>query len=491
MEGNTPEVLCVTPQRKRTWVPASVTNLYSTKRRRVSFAPADLGKEVKPSPAQSIIHSEEQADRFISARPHVTLPLNITPRTQRIARGFGLIDDKLLRYSAPGASSSHQPVSDQLRVSFSTLLQKAAKVSPTSAAGNLGKRKQFTLALDGPGIPSDPFAYPLTWSKKNVIAVACGKDVYYQDLSDRRIVHLCKIDKVCNGKTTSVEWSPTSPSIIALGTTTGSVQLWDAEMKSCIRTWRDLDWDPVGGLNWHQSQDLLTVGADNGMVRFYDVRQPDAVATLTRHKSKVHGVRWNYDGNYLATSDQQGVVYIWDARASKTLDNDRMMGGRVRHGAPVKALAWCPWQSDLLATGSTYPDGKLRIFSVKSTNPIPMPRHTIPLHTAVTSIHWSPHCKEIATTHGTSWNPNAPTTGRMVSCPSQLSNSLTVHTYPSFRRVVSVQAHAGAVGHSCLSPDGTDIFTICPAEEAMKMWHVWSTAKEKKRESAFDKFSIR
>ncbi len=123
-------------------------------------------------------------------------------------------------------------------------------------------------------------------------------------------------------------------------------------MKSCIRTWRDLDWDPVGGLNWHQSQDLLTVGADNGMVRFYDVRQPDAVATLTRHKSKVHGVRWNYDGNYLATSDQQGVVYIWDARASKTLDNDRMMGGRVRHGAPVKVRYYLIWYSTLMFTST-------------------------------------------------------------------------------------------------------------------------------------------
>ena len=151
-----------------------------------------------------------------------------------------------------------------------------------------------------------------------------------------------------------------------------------------------------------------------------------------------------------------------------------------------KALSWCPWQPDLLATGSTYPDGKIRVFSVKSTSPIPQPRHILSLNASITSLHWSPHCKEILSTHGHAWNPDKPTdptTTRPLQVKSPLTHSITVHSYPSYRRTVSVTAHIGPVGHSCLSPDGTMVFTICPTEEAMKMWKVWSVPpKPPKRE---------
>ena len=73
-----------------------------------------------------------------------------------------------------------------------------------------------------------------------------------------------------------------------------------------------------------------------------------------------------------------------------------------------------------------------------------------------------------------------------------LANSITVHSFPSYRRLLSVSAHTGAVGHSCLSPDGTMIFTICPSEEAMKMWKVWSAPERAVRKaSSWDRFSIR
>lgn len=157
-------------------------------------------------------------------------------------------------------------------------------------------------------------------------------------------------------------------------------------------------------------------------------------------------------------------------------------------------MAWCPWQPDILATGSVFPDGKIRIFSVKSTSTIPTPQYVLPLNTAVTSLHWSPHCKELLSSHGTSWHPNSPmiVNGRPIPASSPLANSITVHSYPSYRRLVSVTAHMGAVSHSCLSPDGTMLFTMCPAEEAMKMWKVWGLpTRETKRESSFSKFTIR
>jgi cell division cycle protein 20 (cofactor of APC complex) len=55
---------------------------------------------------------------------------------------------------------------------------------------------------------------------------------------------------------------------------------------------------------------------------------------------------------------------------------------------------------------------------------------------------------------------------------------MTVHSYPNYNKVISVTAHTAPVGHSCLSPDGTKLFTLCPTEEAMKMWKVWAPRED-------------
>lgn len=169
-----------------------------------------------------------------------------------------------------------------------------------------------------------------------------------------------------------------------------------------------------------------------------------------------------------------------------------------------------------------YPDGKIRVWNVNNTLGTAPPVHIIPLNTSVTSLVWSPHCKELLSTHGISWLPrggandscpnlpsssnasasagpsgsNAAGAGRRrerpISAKTPLTNALAVHAYPSLRRIVSVPAHQGPIGHACLGPDGTSVFTICPYEEAMKMWRVWGPPERAERqESVFDKCTIR
>lgn len=476
--------------------------------------PSSSGARLQPSvrpfaltlDRQSLTAS--QGDRFIASRPDFFCPLDTTPRTRRIANVLGFIEDRVLKFANPSSGTADSSEYNHLRSNFSQLLKTQTKVSPTSCVANLGSRKQFLLALDGPGVPADPFTYPLTWSRTNYIAVACGKDVYYQDLDSRVIAHLCKVSKQSHGRPTSVQWAAQCPNDIALGTTLGSVQLWSAETKQLVQEWRDEGWEAVGGMDWRDN--VLAVGLDGGAIEMYDRRDAYAAHRLEMHRSKVHGVKWSSDGNYLASSDQQGIVYIWDIRAGKDLRESKRMGGRMKHGAPVKvsplkrfsmfilnirkALSWCPWQPDLLATGSTYPDGKIRIFSVKSTSPIPQPIQVLSLNSAITSLQWSPHSKELLSTHGTSWDPKAPrsVSGRPVAVNTPLTNSITVHSYPSGRRLLSVNAHTAAIGHSCLGPDGTMLFTVCPSEEAMKMWKVWGAPEKSARPtSSWDRFSIR
>ncbi|EMD34913.1 hypothetical protein CERSUDRAFT_139652 [Gelatoporia subvermispora B] len=498
MENPPPASLCVTPRRKRVWTPTSVTNHYSAKKRRISIASVDVSKEFSSVVEPDVSEKAPAADRFISAPREHPLPLNTTPRSVRIARSFGLADDRVLRFRDTNAAASSSKELHPHRSQFLKLLTSTREVPPASSVAHLAKRKQFALALDAPGVAADPYAHPLSWSTQNNIAVACGRDVHYQDLDSRTISHLCKLPRYC-GHISSIAWAAHEPHLLAAGTTCGIVTLRDANTRQQVVEWSSAMITTVGGMSWREQ--VLAVGMDDGDVTVFDVRSREH-NILTTHKSRVHGVRWSPDGKYLLTGDQQGVVRLWDVRAGKDLVELKTHGGKMKHNAPVKAVAWCPWKSDLFATGSGYPDGKIYIWSSNAIPASPAPLHTISLNTAVTSLVWSPHCKELLSTHGSSWTTppasapalarSAARTARPVPTASAQTNSLMVHAYPSCKRLVTVPAHQAAVGDSALSPDGTSVFTICPAEEAMKMWRVWGAPESAtRRESAFDKCTIR
>lgn len=275
-----------------------------------------------------------QSDRFISARKERAIPLQTTPRTQRIAKFFGLADDRVLKFTDPNTEKpGNNSYLNRHRFNFHQLLKKPYVVPPTSAEAHLGSRKQFILALDGPGIPADLFAYPISWSARNSIAVACGVDVYYQDLDTRKISHLFKLPQRNRGRLVSIEWSPDKPNVIAAGATSGEVQLWDADTTTQLGVWEEGEAD-VGGLNWYEN--VLAVGLGDGAISLHDTRTPTEIGRIETHKDKVHGLRWRHDGNYLASSDQAGVVQVWDARASKSLTSNQRWGSKMKHHAPIK-----------------------------------------------------------------------------------------------------------------------------------------------------------
>ncbi|KAI0049028.1 WD40 repeat-like protein [Auriscalpium vulgare] len=478
-----------TPLRKRR-SRASITNDFSVKRQRVETI------DFKESPVErqeyADVNTEPRADRFISTRPEALFPMNTTPHTNRIAKVFGLADERVLNFTDNILSDTtpDSKMFSALRRSASQLFRTTPTVHSSSASAHLAKRRQFLLALDGPGIPQDAWAYPLAWSPRNVIAVACGHDVYYQNLDTRQIAHLCNLPRPSMGRIRALAFAPAAaagPELVAMGTTTGCVQVWDTTTRSRVRTWPNHDWMGAASLSWRGRE--FALGRGDGRIALFDIRAPEEVRKFKAHRGDVYGLQWSADERFLASADSRGTVHVWDARdLSKRL-------GKMKHEGPVKALAWCPWKPDLLATGGAYPDGDIHVWSTVSLSSTltPEPLHTISTSSSVYSLHWSAHSKELLSTHGLAWaRGTTRLPARLEPVPSPFTNSITVHAYPSARRLVSVGAHTGIVSQSCLSPDGTMLFTICFREEAMKMWKVWGCREEEgKKDSAFDKFSIR
>ena len=122
--------------------------------------------------------------------------------------------------------------------------------------------------------------------------------------------------------------------------------------KKRIGSWQDIYLGDVGAMSWNGS--VLTSGLARGEVRLLDTRSSEIVGKVTKHKSKVIGCRWSTDGLYLATSDKQGNLNVWDWRAGKELADSDRLGGRLKHGGPVKVCSDllvfpCPDKIDLLS----------------------------------------------------------------------------------------------------------------------------------------------
>ncbi|PFH50206.1 hypothetical protein AMATHDRAFT_4207 [Amanita thiersii Skay4041] len=415
------------------------------------MASFDLGRELPEGPDLFREVARGTADRFVPNKPKNALPLNATPRTNRIGRQFGVLGERVLNYKDENSKASDEDVNtfSLLRRSASSLFLKPATSRPTSVVENLKKRRQCCLTLDGPGIVGDPYAYPISWSRRNLIAVACGNDVYYQNLNTKVVSRLCNLDSLGGGRIQTIEWGDGDhDTYLAVGTTIGTVQVWDADQCAgagrLLRTWEEEGMTKVSSLSWRK--DVLAVGSHGGSISLFDMRDT-STSVVAAHKGQVLSLKWSTDGNYLASGDDLGVVRIWDKRACKSLLEPGTKSAKMRHRGPVKALAWCSWKPDLLATGTLFPEGKIRTWSALTLSSSPTPLEVIPLNTSVLSLHWSPHCKELLSTHGPSFSPPStlqralsgssftpfPPIRDMKPLPSPLTNAIVVHDYPSLK----------------------------------------------------------
>ncbi|GFH26173.1 WD_REPEATS_REGION domain-containing protein, partial [Haematococcus lacustris] len=121
--------------------------------------------------------------------------------------------------------------------------------------------------------------------------------------------------------------------------------------------------------------------------------------------------------------------------------------------AAVKAIAWCPFQSNLLATGGGTADRCIKFWNT----------HTgVNLSSIDTGSQWSRHEREILSSHGYS------------------KNQLCLWKYPSL--VGELTGHQGRVLHMATSPDGSSVVSA-GADETLRFWRVFGEPVVAKDES--------
>lgn len=83
-------------------------------------------------------------------------------------------------------------------------------------------------------------------------------------------------------------------------------------------------------------------------------------AVLQGHEQEVCGLRWSINGQQLASGGNDNLLHVWAAGAATGQAPSLRL---TAHSAAVKALAWCPFQSNLLASGGGTADRCIRFWN--------------------------------------------------------------------------------------------------------------------------------
>lgn len=173
-----------------------------------------------------------------------------------------------------------------------------------------------------------------------------------------------KVTKLCDlgadETVTSVSWAQRG-SHLAIGSSTGEVQIWDAVKNAPTRTMTGHQ-SRVGSLAW--SGHTLSSGSRDRQICMRDVRSPwPFTSQLVGHKQEVCGLKWSFDGMQLASGGNDNKLFIWSAGHS-TVPAVRF----TQHTAAVKALAWSPHQHGLIASGGGTADRCIRFWNTQTAS---------------------------------------------------------------------------------------------------------------------------
>jgi cell division cycle protein 20 (cofactor of APC complex) len=257
---------------------------------------------------------------------------------------------------------------------------------------------------------------------------------------------------------TSVSWIKEG-GYLAVGTNNAELQIWDAETCKKLRTIRNHD-SRIGAISWNEH--IVSSGSRSGAINNNDVRVAQSlVSSLRGHQQEVCGLRWSPDSSLLASGGNDNLLNIWDLRHSTTQAKFSMN----HHTAAVKALAWCPWQANLLATGGGTNDKHIRFWNTVDGSC----QNAIDTHSQVCSIVWSKEYRELVSSHG------------------YAMNQLTVWKYPTMTKVTELTGHSSRVLHMAISPDGQQVASAA-ADETIRVWKCFESTTQVKKLSSKPSF---
>ncbi|TQN74736.1 putative WD repeat-containing protein [Colletotrichum shisoi] len=222
----------------------------------------------------------------------------------------------------------------------------------------------------------------------------------------------------------------------------------------------------ICALVWSPNGQSFMSGSNDNTVRHFEIDRMTESRLTKRSATSASGE--------MAEADVAGSI----PRAVHTSGQDvRVFGHGMethcwRHDAAIKAIAFCPWQDGLVATGGGLGDKCIRFFHIGTNTPLA----TIVVGAQVTALIWSTTKREIAATFGYSHG----------YAQTEHPCRIVVFSWPSCRNVSAVawpggpralcaipypRGPANAHKRSRTAKEGTIV--VASSDETLKFHEVW------------------
>jgi WD40 repeat protein len=159
-----------------------------------------------------------------------------------------------------------------------------------------------------------------------------------------RTSNMTEIASVSTGDAMCVAWSPSGHQL-AIGTTGGSIVIWDPAVQLVVREW------PVGSLvidaEWSPDGSMLLVGDLIGRVSLYDAVSGELLDRFVTpvFSNDANGVTWSADGSTAVSAHQDGTIWMWN------IDSGEPVRTLAAHGGWARGLDFSPDGWWLATTG--------------------------------------------------------------------------------------------------------------------------------------------
>ena len=331
--------------------------------------------------------------------------------------------------------------------------------------------------LDAPNLVDDFYLNLLEWGKSNVLAVALGSEIYLWNGESSETSLLMSIIKDNennllnnNNIITSLSWM-NNGICLGVGLPNGMIELWDIIKGKRIREIKAHS-DRISSLVWNSY--TLSSGSKDKLIKNFDVRSQDVeISKIHQHKQEVCALKYSPEGDLLSSGGNDNVCYIWDVRkinnkllnisnlndANNDCNNMKPLLVNNHHTAAVKAMAWCPWQRHILATGGGTKDKTIKILNCDTNKII----KNVETGSQVCSLLWNKKERELISSHG--YN----------------KNQITIWNYQKMKKECELKGHMSRVLYLTMSPDEN---FICSGsgDETLRFWKINDEIKEVQNE---------
>jgi len=165
----------------------------------------------------------------------------------------------------------------------------------------------------------------------------------------------------------------------------------------------------------------------DGKIVNNDVRiRNHVVQTYEGHSQEVCGLKWSGSGQQLASGGNDNLLHIWDVSMASSMPSagrNQWLHRLDDHMAAVKALGWCPFQSNLLATGGGGSDRCIKFWNTHTGACL----NSVDTGSQVCSLLWNKNERELLSSHGFT------------------QNQLTLWKYPSMVKMAELTGHTSRV----------------------------------------------